>query len=98
MDTRDMIRMANQIAEFFKGYPHDDAVKETADHINRFWEPRMRVAFLDYVSSGGDGLDQLVKDSAVLVRKPKLLRTAKTGTAHSHSGDQLADGLETADA
>ncbi|MFT3989733.1 formate dehydrogenase subunit delta [Aestuariivirga sp.] len=98
MEVSDMVRMANQIAAFFQSYPHEEAVKEVADHINRFWEPRMRVAFLDYIAAGGKGLDQLVKDSASLVREPKIRPTAKTGTAHAHSGGQLEDGLETADA
>ena len=71
MEIRDMVRMANQIAAFFNGYPHDQAVKETADHINRFWEPRMRAAFFAHMAKGGEGFDALVKDAAQLVRKPK---------------------------
>ncbi|MBI2720379.1 MAG: formate dehydrogenase subunit delta [Rhizobiales bacterium] len=71
MEPATTVRMANQIADFFKGYPHAQAVKETADHINRFWEPRMRKAFFDYLATGGDGLDPLVKEAAVLVRRPK---------------------------
>jgi len=68
METHDMVRMANQIADFFRGYPHDDAVKETAEHINRFWAPRMRKAFFEHMAKGGEGFDQLVKESAPLVR------------------------------
>ena len=71
METRDMVRMANQIADFFRGYPHDDAVKETAEHINRFWAPRMRRAFFEHMAKGGEGFDQLVKESAPLVRRVK---------------------------
>lgn len=71
METHDMVRMANQIADFFRGYPHDDAVKETAEHINRFWAPRMRKAFFEHMAKGGEGFDQLVKESAPLVRAVK---------------------------
>ncbi len=71
METHDMVRMANQIADFFRGYPHDDAVKETAEHINRFWAPRMRKAFFEHMAKGGEGFDQLVKESTPLVRKVK---------------------------
>ena len=35
MKSTDMIRMANQIATYFKSYPHDEAVAETAGHIVR---------------------------------------------------------------
>jgi formate dehydrogenase subunit delta len=71
MEIRDTVRMANQIAAFFKAYGHDEAIKEIADHINRFWEPRMRTAFFEHLAAGGEGLDGLVKDAARLVRKPK---------------------------
>jgi formate dehydrogenase subunit delta len=71
METRDMVRMANQIASFFKGYGHEDGVKETAGHINNFWEPRMRRLLLAHLEKGGEGLDQLVRDAAPLIRRPK---------------------------
>lgn len=71
MELKDMIRMANQIADFNRPYPHGDAVKEIADHINRFWEPRMRKDFFDHIAKGGEGFDPLVKEAAALVRKPK---------------------------
>lgn len=34
--------MANQIARFFKSYPHDQAVAGVAAHIEAFWTPKMR--------------------------------------------------------
>ena len=71
MDINNIVRMANQIASFYKSYPHDEAVKETADHINRFWEPRMRRTFFEHMAKGGDGLDALVKEAALQVKKPK---------------------------
>jgi formate dehydrogenase subunit delta len=71
METRDTVRMANQIADFFKGYGHDEAIKEIADHINRFWEPRMRKHLFDLLGKGGQGLNPLVKDASALIRKPK---------------------------
>ena len=43
MTTRDIVRMTNQIAEFFHPYPHDEALRETANHLRSFWDPRMRV-------------------------------------------------------
>ena len=33
--------MANQIAQFFRSYPHDEAVAGTASHIEAFWTPKM---------------------------------------------------------
>ena len=70
METRDMVRMANQIAQFCKGYG-SDATKETADHINRYWDPRMRRQLIAHLGQGGEGLDQLVREAASMVRPPR---------------------------
>ncbi len=56
MTTEDIVRMANQIADFFAAYPHDTAVKETANHIRSFWDPRMRKQLFDLLAAGGQGL------------------------------------------
>lgn len=37
-----LVRMGNQIAQFFKSYPHDEAVAGIASHIEAFWTPKMR--------------------------------------------------------
>jgi formate dehydrogenase subunit delta len=71
METKDMVRMANQIAGFFKGYGDEEGKKETAAHINNFWEQRMRREFFGHVATGGAGFDPLVMAAAALVRKPK---------------------------
>ncbi len=62
--------MANQIATFFRSYPHETAVDGVATHIRQFWEKRMRAQLLDYVATGGEKLDPLVLE-AVERLKPK---------------------------
>lgn len=42
MDTGKLIRMADQIAANFAASGHDVAVASTAEHIRKFWDPRMR--------------------------------------------------------
>ncbi|MGC9271136.1 formate dehydrogenase subunit delta [Acidiphilium sp.] len=37
-----LVYMANQIATFFASYPEDEAIAAIADHIDKFWDPRMR--------------------------------------------------------
>ncbi len=71
MNKSDMIRMANQIATFFNGAGHEQAVKDTAEHINKFWEPRMRLALFAHLEAGGQDLDQTVKDAAPSIKRPK---------------------------
>lgn len=37
-------RMANDIARNLEALGHDKAVLATADHIDKFWDPRMKAA------------------------------------------------------
>lgn len=71
MQTQDIVRMANQISDFFKSYTEKEAIEGIADHINKFWEPRMRRDFFVLVDSGGAGLSELVKKAAANIKRPK---------------------------
>lgn len=42
MKRQDIVRMTNQIADFHRPYPGDEAVAGVAQHIIDFWDPRMR--------------------------------------------------------
>lgn len=42
MPSDDLVRMANQIAQFFAVYPEADAVEGVQDHLHKFWPPAMR--------------------------------------------------------
>ena len=44
MSPDKLIHMANQIGRAFAHEPHARAVADTADHLRRFWDPRMRAA------------------------------------------------------
>ncbi|WP_124081481.1 formate dehydrogenase subunit delta [Pigmentiphaga humi] len=47
--------MANQIGDFFGTMPdRDQAVADVADHLKRFWEPRMLRTLLAHVDAHGD--------------------------------------------
>ena len=72
MSPDKLVRMANQIATFFESQPHDEAVAGVADHINKFWEPRMRAQFFDIIEEGDEGLTPLVIEAAPLIRNRKL--------------------------
>ena len=52
MSDEALIRMANQIAANFGALPEDEAAAETADHMRRFWEPRMREGLARRIASG----------------------------------------------
>ena len=65
-----IVRMANQIGTFFESKPHEEGVHGVAEHINKFWEPRMRRHFFEVVDGGGEGLKPIVLEAAAQVRRP----------------------------
>ncbi len=69
MSPEKLIHMANQIGRFFVSQGQETAVAGTAEHIRKFWDPRMREAILLHLESGGDGLDAVPR-RAVETLKP----------------------------
>ncbi len=57
MDTDNLVRMANRIGEFFVAMPDREEAKDgIAQHLRKFWEPRMRrllYAHLDNAATSG---------------------------------------------
>jgi formate dehydrogenase subunit delta len=70
MDTHNLVHMANQIGEFFSAYPdRDEAMEGIANHIRKFWEPRMRLKLFESIDQGLAGeLSELVAHSLALHR------------------------------
>ncbi|WP_346899059.1 formate dehydrogenase subunit delta [uncultured Roseibium sp.] len=60
--------MANQIANFFKTRPHEEALAGIADHISSFWEPRMRAQFFELLKTDTEKFDPLVREAGARVR------------------------------
>lgn len=63
MNNDNLIRMANQIGAFFESMPdRAEASKDLATHIKKFWDPRMRRAFLAQLDhDGGKELSEIVR-------------------------------------
>lgn len=69
MNIDHLVRMANDIGNFFKAEPdHAQAVEGVVTHIRRFWDPRMRKEILAYVDNGGLGLMDLVREAVLKLR------------------------------
>ena len=51
--------MANQIGCFFAHQPFEKAIASTADHLKKFWDPRMRAAIFAHIEKGGAGLEPI---------------------------------------
>lgn len=57
MNIDHLVTMANQIGAFFDTQgTRQQAVAGIADHLSRFWEPRMLRAIEAHVAAGGAGL------------------------------------------
>jgi formate dehydrogenase subunit delta len=67
--ARKLVMMANQIGTFFESQGPDQAVNGTADHIRKFWEPRMRKAIFAHLDAGGEGLAPNVRAAIETLRK-----------------------------
>ncbi len=69
MNIERLVRMANDIGNFFKSEPdHATAVDGVATHLRRFWDPRMRKEIVAYVDGGGSELMELVREAVLKLR------------------------------
>jgi formate dehydrogenase subunit delta len=60
MNVQRLVAMANDITNFFASDPDKDAAAEqVANHLKKFWEPRMREEIRRHVSQGGEGLSSI---------------------------------------
>jgi formate dehydrogenase subunit delta len=68
MNVDNLVKMANEIALFYAAEaPHDEAAKNIATHLQRFWEPRMRKTIIEHNLGGGAGLQDVVRDAVKLL-------------------------------
>jgi formate dehydrogenase subunit delta len=63
MSLDKLVYMANQIGKFFESQGHENASAGTADHIKKFWDPRMRAQIFAHLEAGGAGLDPTVREA-----------------------------------
>lgn len=64
MDDADLVRMANQIARQFEGAPEAEARAAIADHLAKFWEPRMRAQLAGIAAANPQDLHPLARPAA----------------------------------
>lgn len=72
MSPEKLVMMANQIGAFFASQKHGDAVAAIADHLTKFWEPRMRQQILAHLDAGGEGLIPVARDAVTRLRAPTV--------------------------
>jgi len=63
MKSEYLVKMANEIAAFYDGADADPPAA-VADHLKRFWEPRMLAALAAHLKAGGAGLSPVARAAA----------------------------------
>ncbi|QPF89527.1 formate dehydrogenase subunit delta [Bradyrhizobium commune] len=71
-----LVYMANQIGKFFESQGRDKAVPGIADHIKKFWDPRMKRAIFAHLDAGGEGLAPNVHEALASLKQAMPLPTA----------------------
>ena len=63
-----LVYMANQIGSFFKTQGAEAAPVKIAEHIGKFWDPRMRRMIFEHLDAGGAGLEPHSRKAIELLR------------------------------
>ena len=66
-----LVMMANQIGRFFTPQRDGDAVAGIADHLEKFWDPRMKANIVAHWRAGGAGLDGPVREAIGRLKEAK---------------------------
>ena len=69
MRAERLVEMANDIGHFFNAdADKNEAAKNVASHLRRFWDPRMRREIVaHYKEKGGAGLDPVARSAVALL-------------------------------
>ena len=73
MEAEKLVMMANQIGRFFVPQRDIDPVAAIADHVVKFWEPRMRATIVAHLKAGGAGLDGPVREAVGRLKEANVV-------------------------
>lgn len=60
--------MANEIGAFFAATPdREQAARDIANHLKRYWDPRMRRQIVAQYRQGGEGFNEDVRRAVALL-------------------------------
>jgi formate dehydrogenase subunit delta len=68
-NSEHLVKMANDIGNFFRAQPKLEAVAGIANHIRSFWSPRMRKKLIGELDAGATGLDELPREALCSLRE-----------------------------
>jgi formate dehydrogenase subunit delta len=68
-NAQHLVQMANDIGNFFRAQPRQEAIAGIANHIRSFWSPNMRGKLIGQLDSGAAGLDELPREALRALRE-----------------------------
>lgn len=81
-----LVYMGNQIGKFFSSQPEGKRVPGILDHIQHFWDPRMRAEIFRHIGeTGGTGIDPDVLEAL------KQLKAAAEGKKPTHGEAEMVE-------
>jgi formate dehydrogenase subunit delta len=88
MNIDHMVKMANEIGAFFAGESKpEQAPRDVANHLKRYWDPRMRREMLAYYKrSGGPELTDLARAAVALLAAETGQQAAQTPAGGAAGG------------
>ncbi|MBX5452486.1 MAG: formate dehydrogenase subunit delta [Acidobacteriia bacterium] len=91
MQPKRLTAMANQIARFFEHRGEEKAAADTADHLRKFWDPRMRREIIAHFMAGGEGLSPIAKKAvALLAGTTQTAQTPETVPVMAKGSDKVS--------
>jgi hypothetical protein len=87
-----LIYMGNQIGWFFNSQTEDKRIPGILDHIQHFWDPRMRAEIFRHIDeTGGIGLDGNVLEALTQLKLAEAaMKNARGEAAKVDTGQQRA--------
>ena len=90
-NTKTLVRMANQIADFFAPYSGEQSVSGVQTHIKKFWSPTMRRDLAAHIEHGGEGLKPAVIEAFSRMANEKANPAHKGVPSPSETGQMASD-------
>jgi formate dehydrogenase subunit delta len=69
MDPQYLVDMVNEIGAFFVGEDPAKAAQNVANHLRRYWDPRMRRQIIQHAGTGGEGLSEVARAGVELISR-----------------------------
>jgi formate dehydrogenase subunit delta len=64
-----LVRMANQIGDYFKVMPDAEAIAGVADHLRAYWTPKMVGEIIAHADAGHSGLSALAERAVAELKR-----------------------------